>query len=66
VIANKKGERRDKEVGAPENRIDWPKPNPDAPAHDLEHRYLDRSSPLTADYTPTTLSGSNIDIMADR
>ena len=25
--------------------------NPDAPAQDLEHRYLDRSSPLTADYT---------------
>jgi len=30
--------------------------NPDAPAQDLEHRYLDRSSPLTADYTSTTLN----------
>ena len=34
--------------------------NPDAPAQDLEHRYLDRSSPLTADYTLTTLRDSNI------
>jgi len=29
---HKKSERCDMEVGAPENRIEWLKPNPDAPA----------------------------------
>jgi hypothetical protein len=59
--AHKESERRDNEVGAPENKIDWHKPNPDAPAQNLEHRYLDRSSPLTLDYTPwPCVSDSNI------
>ena len=42
-----KSERREKEVGALDNKIERHKPNPDAPAQNLEHRYLDRSSPLT-------------------
>ena len=35
------------EVGALDNKIERLKPDPDAPAQDLEHRYMDCSSPLT-------------------
>ena len=31
-VSQQKSERRDNEVGAPENRIEWLKPHPDAPA----------------------------------
>lgn len=32
IVGYEESERCDNEVGAPENRIEWPKPNPDAPA----------------------------------
>ena len=43
------------EVGALDDKIERLKPNPDAPVQNLEHRFMDRSSPLTARIIDMTL-----------